>query len=92
MLNNVFIVGRLAEAPIKNTVVVAVSRSFKNKEGIYETDFIKCKLCKNIARHALEYLRKGDMVGLKGLIRTKANNNYSIEILVTKLTYLSTHR
>ena len=53
MQNLVFLIGRLVSDPeLKKSekdkdyasITLAVQRSFKNSNGIYETDFIKCKL------------------------------------------------
>ena len=58
MLNQVVLVGRLTDKPTiieaengkkYTTIVLAVQRSFKNSEGIYETDFFRCVLWNGIA-------------------------------------------
>ena len=75
MLNQVIIVGRLVEKPIVEenenekkvcNITLAVQRSYKNAEGVYETDFIKCTLWNGIAENTAEYCEKGDLVGVKG--------------------------
>ena len=57
-LNNVILVGRLTQNPevieIENnrkvtSVILAVNRNFKNSDGIYETDFIRCILWNGVA-------------------------------------------
>ena len=74
MLNNVMLVGRLANDIEKKTlesgkevlrVSLAVNRSYKNPEGIYETDFIDCRIWGNIAINTAEYCRKCDLIGIK---------------------------
>ena len=104
MLNNVVLVGRLTDNPqLVNTesgaavtsVVVAVQRTYKNAEGIYDTDFVKCILWNNMASNTAEYCRKGDIVGIKGRIQI---NNYeteeglkrqSTEVIAEKITFLT---
>lgn len=95
MLNNLTIVGRLVSDPeineteegYKTTIIkLAVPRSFKNVEGIYETDFIPVRLFKGIAENTVEYCRKGDLVGVKG--RLQSNNN-KLEVIAEKVTFLS---
>ena len=79
MLNQVVLVGRLTDEPNivdiddnkKKTVVnLAVNRPFKNSEGLYETDFIRCVLWNGIATNTKEYCHKGDIVGIKGRLQT----------------------
>ena len=53
MHNLVYLIGRLCEDPVTKeyedgksmlTINLAVQRSFKNENGIYETDFIRCSI------------------------------------------------
>ena len=85
VLNQVVLVGRLTEDPtLVNTVngkkvssiTLAVQRTFKNQDGIYEADFIRCILWNAIAASTTEYCKKGDIVGVKGRIQT---SNYEDE-------------
>ena len=104
MLNQVILVGRLTDKPMMNTtendekvasVIIAVPRQFKNVDGIYETDFIKCILWNKIASNTVEYCHKGDIVGIKGVIQTSSYETeegiqkYSIEVIAEKITFLS---
>ena len=61
MLNNVIIVGRLTKDPEvletennlkRTTIIVAVPRSYKNSEGKYDTDFVRCTLWNMVAEHS----------------------------------------
>lgn len=79
MLNSVIIVGRLTEDPVLRklengstvcTLKLAVVRSFKNYDGEYETDFIKCTLWEGIASSAKEFCKKGSIVGVRGRLQT----------------------
>ena len=73
-MNNFVIVGRLVkEVEIKEgrngkycRVQLAITRPFKNSEGIYETDFITCTLRGQVANSTHDYCRKGDVIGIKG--------------------------
>ena len=103
MHNLVYLIGRLAEEPeIKKfddgksllTVNIAVQRNFKNEEGVYETDFIRCILWNEIANHASEYCKKGDLVGVKGRIQTRSyevdgEKKYATEVVVDKVSFLA---
>ena len=106
MQNVVFLIGRLVSDPeIKKsennktftTITIAVQRSFKNTEGIYETDFIRCILWNGIATNVSEYCKKGDLIGVKGRIqiRNYEDNNetkYITEIIADKVSFLSSKR
>ena len=78
-MNNIMLVGRLVndvKVEITETgkkfadIVLAITRSFKNDEGIYETDFIDCRLYGNIAEQTSNYCKKGDLIGIKGRLET----------------------
>ena len=107
MLNQVIIVGRLVEKPIVkenenerkvSEITLAVPRSYKNAEGIYETDFIKFTLCNVIAENTAEYCEKGDLVGVRGRLETSVyekenGEKYRItSVVAEKVSFLSSYR
>ena len=74
MLNQVVLVGRIVyDLELRKndsgkkflSLTLAIPRSFKNMEGTYDTDFIRCIVWDNIAVNTNEYCKKGDIVGLK---------------------------
>ena len=96
MLNQIVLVGRLVQDPeIKELengnktsyITLVVPRSFKNTDGIYENDFITCRIWNNIADNVKKHCEKGDLVGIKGRV-TKLNNE-DLEIVAEKVTFLS---
>ena len=104
MLNQVVLVGRLTEDPEiihhdngkkTSSVVLAVQRTYKNTEGIYETDFIRCILWNVVAENTCVYCHKGDWVGVKGHIKTSSyedqegNKKYATDVVAEKITFLS---
>jgi len=98
MLNQVILVGRLTSNPEVETlengkkvssIVLAVGRSFKNSEGVFETDFIRCVLWNNIAQNTTDYCRKGDVIGVKGRIQVGSYEKDAIEVIAEKITFLS---
>ena len=106
-MNNVVIVGRLTEDPKVNevnngksvtSVLLAVNRNFKNADGIYETDFIKCILWNNVAASTCEYCHVGDVVGIKGRLQSSKYDDqngvthYVTEVVAEKVTFLSTKK
>ncbi|MGN1379610.1 MAG: single-stranded DNA-binding protein [Bacilli bacterium] len=106
-MNNVVLVGRLTDNPdVINTengkqitkITVAVNRNYKNVDGIYETDFIRCVLWNGIAGATCEYCKVGDVIGIKGRIQTSSYENeenkkiYVTEVVAEKVTFLSSNK
>ena len=107
MLNNVILVGRLTSNPeiievedqkkITN-VILAVNRNFKNSNGIYETDFIRCILWNNLAASTTEYCHIGDVIGIKGRLQTskfeddKGEIHYYTDVIAERVTFLSANK
>ncbi|HHT37849.1 MAG TPA: single-stranded DNA-binding protein [Mollicutes bacterium] len=104
MLNQFVIVGRLVYNPELHetengkkvtTITLAVPRSYKNANGEYETDFIKCVLWAGVAQNTTEYCKKGDLLGVKGRVQTRAIEKenekpiYLTEMVAEKITFLS---
>lgn len=104
-INQLILIGRLTKDPEMRKqegksncqITVAVKRPFKNPEGIYETDFIRCTVWNVIAEKVCEYCKKGDMVSVKARIQ---NNDYvdkdekmvySYEIVADQISFLQTH-
>ncbi len=103
MLNNVMLVGRLANDFEKKSfdngkevmkISLAVNRSYKNPDGVYETDFIDCILWDGLANNISEYCKKGDVVGIRGRLQVSYYEKDDvkhkvIDVVVEKLTFLS---
>ena len=104
-MNQVVIVGRLTKDPeVKeledgkkvSNMTLAVQRSFKNEEGVYEADFINVNLWNGIAQNTAEYCKKGDIVGVKGRLQTSTyedkesgDNKFRLDVVAEKVTFLS---
>lgn len=96
MINLVTLLGRLVEKPVleetengkkTTTIVLAVSRNFKNDIGEYETDFIPVNLVGQVASSTVEYCEKGDVIGIRGrLARLKGND---LQVVAEKISFLS---
>ena len=102
MLNQIILVGRLTKditleegengSKFAN-ISIAIPRSFKNANGEYETDFVDCKATDNIATNTAEYCKKGDIIGIKGRIQSRQEEDkYTMEIIAEKITFLSIHK
>lgn len=103
MNNIVILIGRITRnIELKKTpnaisvcnITLAVNRNYKNSEGVYETDFITCTCYRNIAERASMYCKKGDLVGIKGMIQVRdyekdGKKTYATEIIVDRLNFLS---
>lgn len=85
MLNQFVNVGRIKEIN-KNGIIIEITRSYKNSEGIYETDLIPIVLKYNILDNAKNYCKIGDLVGTKGHIETKDNQ---IVLIAEKISFLA---
>ena len=96
MMNLVTLVGRIVKLETEEateertfeitTMTLAITRKFKNTEGIYETDFIKVQMFNNISKTASEYCQKGDLIGIRG--RLQVNNN-KLYVIAEQVSFLS---
>ncbi len=107
MLNQTILVGRLVRDPelyeTENgnkitSITLAVPRSYKNVDGEYETDFVNCVLWRGVAENAVEYCKKGDLLGVKGHLQTRmvqvdeGIKRNIMEVIAEKITYLSSKK
>ena len=106
MLNQIVIAGRLTANPEiittennkkRTYITVAVPRSYKNVDGTYDTDFIRCTLWNGIAESTCEYCKKGDGVGVKGRIQTSSYEKdgdkvYTMDVIAEKVSFLSSKK
>lgn len=96
-MNNLVIVGRLVSGTELKTSEnnekmcsfrLAVPRPFKNMDGIYETDFISCVAFNLSAMKLHDYLKKGDLIGVKGRLQCQDVDGKMV-VIVEKLSFLS---
>ena len=107
MLNQVVLVGRLTDDPHVeesengkkySAIVLAVQRTYKNVDGVYEADFIRCRLWDAVADSTSEYCHKGDIVGIKGRIQVSSYDDengkkkYMTEVIAEKVTFLASKK
>ena len=95
MLNQVVIVGKLTENPVLEengdgrnvtSITLAVTRSFKNENGEYDTDYLPFILWDGVAKSTTEYCKKGDIIGIKG--RAQGLDG-EVKLVAEKVTFLS---
>lgn len=95
MINRVVLVGRLTRDPelryTPNGVAVAnftlaVNRTFLNRQGEREADFINCVVWQKQAENVANYLKKGSLAGVDGRIQTRSyDNNEGRRVYVTEV-------
>lgn len=89
MLNQIVLVGRIVENKNKGFITIAIPRYYKNEDGVYDTDNIKCKLSEMIEANTKEYTKKGDVIGIKGRVEEEDGIMY---ILAEKVTILGNNK
>ncbi|MEJ7444315.1 single-stranded DNA-binding protein [Staphylococcus hominis] len=84
MINRVILVGRLTKDPEYRqtqsgvstaTFTLAVNRTFKNKNGEREADFINVVVFRQQAENVDNYLSKGSLAGVDGRIQSRNYEN-----------------
>lgn len=104
MLNQTVLIGRITHEPeLKETdngtkvanITLAVPRGYKNQNGEYDTDFISCSLWRGIAENTVNYVKKGDLIAVKGRLQThdieledETKKRY-VEVIAERVTFLS---
>jgi len=106
-MNHVILVGRLTGKPeivktendVSRTVVnLAVQRTYKNQDGLYETDFIRLVLWNGIAERASEYCKKGDIVCIRGRLQVRnyidknEEKKFITEVIVETISFVSSSK
>lgn len=96
MINTVTLVGRIArdleiteneEGKKVLTIVVAVSRHYKNINGEYETDFISVRVGQGLMLETTkENCLKGDIIGIRGRLAKLENEN--LKVIAEKITFM----
>lgn len=104
MLNNTYLVGRLVSEPKLEKledgrevvdIEIAVPRSYKNDKGEYETDLIPCSLTGSLFSRMMDYLKKDDLVGVRGTLQSSyreidGKKVPTIKLVADKISFLST--
>lgn len=89
MLNQIVLVGRIIENEEEGYITIAVPRYFKNEEGEYDTDYIKCKVIGHIEENTKEWTKKGDIIGVRGRLQEEEGTLY---VIAEKVTFLSSKK
>jgi len=102
-MNRVMLVGRLTAKPeLRYTsgnmpyarFSVAVNRTFSNKDGQRETDFINVVAWRNQAENVAKFLDKGSLVSVEGRLQTgnytdkDGNKRYTVDVQADSVQFL----
>lgn len=105
--NGVHIMGRITrDLELRHTqsgvavcqFCVAVTRSFKDANGEYQSDFIDCVAWRNSAEFITKYFSKGAMIALDGELQTRnytdkdGNKRKATELLVNSAAFTGEKR
>ena len=102
MLNQVVLVGRLTQdvetrvlddGRKVSTIFLAVQRPFKNVDGQYDTDFLKCSVWEGLSTMIESYCQKGTMIALKGRVQSykkdfNDTNVTMMEVIAERISYI----
>lgn len=106
-MNAVFLIGRITKEPeLKMTTngvsilnfTLAVNRDMKKEDGTYDADFIQCVAYRNTADFMSKYIKKGNLLGVKGRIQTGSyqteagEKRYTTQVVVDKVTSLQSRK
>lgn len=94
MLNQIILVGRVQDIKQEQKKVVAtlsVPQSFKNISGEYAVNIIDVSIYGIIAETTQEYVKKGDLIGVKGRLQ-RLEKDKALEVIAEKVTFLSTRK
>lgn len=75
------------------TFTIAVDRNFKNANGEYDTDFIKCVAFRSVSEFIGKYFYKGRMIAIDGHMQNRSyedkngEKRYITEIIVDSASF-----
>lgn len=96
MNNYVLLIGRITHTPeVQDSIddkkyciiTIAINRSYKNSEGVYETDYIPVRLDGSIATNTADYCKQGDLVGVRGSLKKTIDGR--LQVYADKITFLA---
>ena len=87
MHNMVYLIGRLSTNVNEkdSKITLAVQSNIKNEKGVYETFLVDVLLYGQMLDNTIKYLKKGDLVGVKGRLTVKNNE---LKAVADKLSFL----
>lgn len=78
-------------------ISLAVNRSFKNADGMYEVDFIDCILWDGLAKNIQEYCKRGDTVGVRGRLQVSHYEKddvkrKAVDVVAERMTFIASSK
>ena len=104
MINQVIVLGKISELPIMKetingnkvaTILLEVTRNFRNSEGEYEVDLMQFTLWKGIAESTVAIAQVGDILAVKGRLQTSSYESqegiiyYNYELIAEKVSFVN---
>ena len=106
-MNKVILIGRLTKDPeLRNTptgvpvvsFTIAVNRTYQDKNGERQADFINCIAWRNQAENLARYIRKGGLIAVDGSLQTRSYDDpngvrkYVTEVMVNQVSFLESKK
>lgn len=106
-MNKVILIGRITKDPeLRNTptgvsvvsFTVAVNRTYQDKNGERQADFINCIAWRSQAENLARFIKKGALIAVDGSIQTRSYDDqngvrrYATEVIVSQVTFLESKK
>ena len=79
-------------------VTLAITRKFKNADGTYDTDFVKCKAFGKTAENISNWCKVGDLICINGRVQTgsyvdqEEKKIYTTDFIINSIQYLASSK
>jgi single-strand DNA-binding protein len=106
-MNKVILIGRITKDPeLRNTptgvpvvsFTIAVNRTYQDKNGERQADFINCIAWRNQAENLARFIKKGAQIAVDGSLQTRSYDDqngvrrFVTEVMVNQITFLEAKR
>lgn len=106
-MNKIMLTGRLTKDPeLRSTgsglsvasFSIAINRTFKNKEGNYDTDFFNVSVFGKQAANVSKYCFKGSLVGIEGRLQSRSydaqdgTKRYAVDVVADRVEFLGSKK
>ena len=105
-MNKAILIGRITkEAEMRSTTGgvnvtsfdLAVKQKYKNSDGEYGTDFIRCTVFRNGADYICGYAHKGDLISVEGYLKNSSwekdgEKRYRTEVVCESVKILASKK